>query len=566
MSLTRRDFITGAIGASIGCVPALAACSPTSKTSAESETNSSETAATQGTSYSFEIPPQPIEESEIAETFEADVVVVGGGTAGLCTAVSAQQSGCSVILVSASKAPVSRGGSNHAAYSRVMEENGVPRYDVDRFFRKEFLVGGYTADQRKWFRFYNNSEEAMNWALDVIEPYGGRGILEGSPEGIDETDPMFTPVASHCFVDDEITSPSIGQSILVNALAKTLENEGGSIYWQNIGRQLVRGGVANGTEGRVEAVIAEREDGSYAKYAGKKAVVLATGDFSKDPEMMEKYCPWAIPTLVDVDVIDYDIGLFNGSLMPGDGHKMGLWIGAAWQKNVPNAAMIGGNGVNNFCNQPLLGHTGLMVNIRGERYSNEFACGALSNRNALMQTDGRTFMIWGQNYLEEGGPWYTYPRSHGDAPVSNEQTQEKWDKFVENGAWFKCDTLEELCEKLELPKETLDTIARYNELCEKGVDEDFHKDAQYMIPIKDAPYYGFENSVRFLTVLGGLNTDQYMRVCNAKDEPIPGLYNVGTMVGDFFSSVYTFMAEGSNYGACCLTFGYLTGKYIAENE
>ena len=57
-----------------------------------------------------------------------------------------------------------------------------------------------------------------------------------------------------------------------------------------------------------------------------------------------------------------------------------------------------------------------------------------------------------------------------------------------------------------------------------------------------------------------------MRVCDEDDNPIEGLYNVGTMIGDFYSGYYTFQMEGINYGACCLTFGYLTGKFIASNE
>ena len=69
-----------------------------------------------------------------------------------------------------------------------------------------------------------------------------------------------------------------------------------------------------------------------------------------------------------------------------------------------------------------------------------------------------------------------------------------------------------------------------------------------------------------LTVLGGLNTNADMQVCDAEDSAIPGLYNVGTMVGDMFSGTYTFMIEGANYGMNCVTFGYMTGKHIAENE
>ena len=66
--------------------------------------------------------------------------------------------------------------------------------------------------------------------------------------------------------------------------------------------------------------------------------------------------------------------------------------------------------------------------------------------------------------------------------------------------------------------------------------------------------------------MGGLRTNDNMQVCNEADDPIPGLYNVGTMVGDFYAGYYTFQVEGVNYGATCDTFGYLTGRYIAEHE
>lgn len=555
MGLTRRDFITGAAVGAVGL--GLAGCSPQTVQADAGDT-------TQEAGYSFETPTDPI--TKIAETINADVVVVGGGTSGLCCAAAAAEEGLSVALVSASKAPVSRGGSNHAAYSKVMEKAGVSRYDVDWVFRKELLVGQNTADQRKWYRFYNESEKVMNWAIDLAASYGMDCVLEQTTE-LPATDPYYAPYATHNFINAENPVPGLGQPGFVKGLADYLEKKGGTIYWQNIGRQLVRGGQPNGTFGRVEALIAEREDGTYAQYNASKAVVLATGDFSKDKEMMEKYCPYVLPLLLDMENINYDIGMSTGSLMPGDGHKMGLWVGAAWQNSTPNAAMISGNGATAFCNHPYMGHTGLMVNKKGERYSNEFAPGSLSNRAALSQPEGKAYMIWGQNYLEANAPWPAYPAAKGTPPITNDAEQAIWDKSVSGGAWIKCDTLEELLEKLGLPKEeTLATISRYNELCKKGTDEDFHKQSKYMVPINTPPYYGFLNTVRFLTICGGLRTDQYMHVCDESEAPIPGLYNVGTMVGDMFTGQYTFMMEGANYGACCVTFGYLTGKYIAKNE
>ena len=84
-----------------------------------------------------------------------------------------------------------------------------------------------------------------------------------------------------------------------------------------------------------------------------------------------------------------------------------------------------------------------------------------------------------------------------------------------------------------------------------------------MIPVRDAPFYGMRQEGRFLTVLGGLRTNVNLQVCQGDDTPIEGLYNVGTMVGDFASDTYTFLMEGLNYGSC-ITFGYLLGRDLAK--
>ena len=69
-----------------------------------------------------------------------------------------------------------------------------------------------------------------------------------------------------------------------------------------------------------------------------------------------------------------------------------------------------------------------------------------------------------------------------------------------------------------------------------------------------------------LTVLGGTRTNVDPQVLDAKDEPIDGLFNVGTMIGDFYSGVYTFAMEGMNYGSTCITLPYLLGKDLAVGK
>ena len=63
-----------------------------------------------------------------------------------------------------------------------------------------------------------------------------------------------------------------------------------------------------------------------------------------------------------------------------------------------------------------------------------------------------------------------------------------------------------------------------------------------------------------------MRTNQFMQVCDGGDEPIPGLYNIGTMTGDPLANAYTLQIPGLNLGMNCVAFGYPTGKRIAENE
>ena len=520
-----------------------------------------------GRVWSFEIPPEPI--TDIAEQIDCDLVVVGGGTSGLATALSGVEAGLDTILVSGSTGPVCRGGSNHCTYSRVLQEKGFEKYDVETFYLAERAVNSFRVDDRKWYKFYNNSEESMNWLLDMMEAAGYEAAMEIT--NVDDPDsPTNSPVSSHSFISPEMQMAGVGQTFVVQTLAANIEEKGGRIFWQNIGRQLVRGGVPNGREGRVEGVICEREDGTFAQYNAKKGVVLATGDFSRDKDMMAKYCPWPMG-IIDwegAQVYDYDYGLNPGAgagLFHGDGHKMGLWVGAAWQKIWPCAPMIQGSWI--ASNQPYGTHRGLLMDADGRRYSNEDMGGA-GGAVQVMQRPGCTaYAIWGTNYATDAQPWHSFGQATGDDPVPPEEVIAGWERNVEAGSYVKGDTLEEVIEQLGLPMEqTLATIERYNELAAGGEDLDFHKKAKYLQGITEGPFYGGATGrPDFYTVMGGLRTDDNMRVCTEDDQPIPGLYNVGTMVGDMFANYYNFRMQGHCYGQC-LCFGYLTGKFIAENE
>ncbi len=567
-SVNRRTFLKATAAASATAAIASAASVAPVALAAEEAALTSDVLSKK---WAFEIPPAPIEDAQVAESFEADVVVLGAGVSGLVTAKSAAEQGLSVIVVTASEKPVSRGGSNNAVYSKAMERAGIERESVWDI-QKEIFYASNNVDTKKWYRYYNNSEEAMNWCIDFMEGLGYEcGIERTTP--VDPTSLFAIHESSHGWMTSEVRSPAMGQPFFVEELAKDLEAKGCAIYFKTIGKQLVRGGVANGTEGRVDAVIAQREDGTFAKFVGTKAVVLATGDFSANRDMMAKYCPafydWIDPLAYDSET-NYDAGFQYGGLYKGEGQQMGLWVGAAWQRAYPNCPM--GGILAPGANKSYSTHWGLIVDRNGERFMDEYCVSPVAGVTIRLQDGQEASAIWDTAYAEHTGCWIG---GLTDPPVTEalpEPTPEEqiavWDANVESGAYVKADTLEGVVEALGLPLETtMATVEAYNEMARNGEDTEFHKRADVLHEIKDGPFYGQKTSMKsVLTVLGGLRTNAYMQVCEGDDQPIPGLYNVGTMVGDAFAGNYSFMTCGANYGMNCITFGYLTGRYIAEHE
>ena len=160
MELNRRDFLKGAgavvaLGA-LGTV-GLVGCAPASTSGEDSKATTSDTSALNAetvskTQWSFEIPPEPIADSDIAETFSADVIVVGAGMAGTCCAVSTAEGGLSVILIDAGTKPISRGGSNQAIGTKYQKEMGIDYSPKDALehVKIEQLAGFYSMDKMKW--------------------------------------------------------------------------------------------------------------------------------------------------------------------------------------------------------------------------------------------------------------------------------------------------------------------------------------------------------------------------------------------------------------------------------
>jgi succinate dehydrogenase/fumarate reductase flavoprotein subunit len=310
----------------------------------------------------------------------------------------------------------------------------------------------------------------------------------------------------------------------------------------------------------VTGVIAQDKAGNYIKYIAEKGVVLCTGDYSSDRAMLEKYCP---------QVAD----LYPRSIFPnkdangvctntGDGQKMGLWIGAQMERgpHAPVSHCMGG---------PLNDDAFLLVNVRGERFMNEDNDGQQFTNAMERQPGMKAFQIFDAKWKEQL-PYQGI--SHGmrsslrpSSPLNN---QTGWSSVTteENvvGMAKKADTLEGLAKELGLPAETLvATVKRYNQMARAGKDTDYYKRADRLYPVETPLFYGGSMRPMLLVVMGGLVVDAKCKVCDAKFDPIPGLYAAGNAMGGRFSADYAVIAAGVTHGTA-LTFGRLAGQEAAK--
>ena len=522
--------------------------------------------------WSFEIPPEPIAEDQITETIAADFVVVGAGTSGLMTAMAATEDGVDVIVIASSDKPVSRGGSNAAFNSKLQKELGreFPLEEARDYFQEQFNSGSWRMDQDKWWDFYNYSGEAMDWLMDKMSAHGIQTVIEQTY--IDDTGNMSVPSFSHTFINAENTAAGASRQIAVEAMAEEILAAGGRIDYNTTGEQLEKD-----ADGRICAIIAKNSEGAYVRYAANKGVILATGDFSRDPDMVAKYCPLAL---------QYG----NGGVYDGSGHKMALWAGAAWQKYTPNAPMICSMGDEVmpsrwWASGAGTAFPGLLVNAKGKRYCDENSLYGYSAYPQNVQPGHCAFLIWDDNWVIDSAPWkgdyigspdrdpqemYDVIQTLFTTDAAQSATAEYAGFDASAGTAVKADTIEELAEKLGFEGEALDEflaqVERYNGYCGTKVDEEFHKAERFLLPVKQAPFYGIKNEPYILCVTGGLNTNRQQEVLDADSNPLPGLYAVGTLIGDTFGDIYDFRIWGHNLGMNCVTAGYMLGKRLRRYD
>ncbi len=549
--ISRRKFIQGTAIGAVGLASAgmLAGCSP------KEETPSDGQAGTSTSKWSWETKPDPIPASEIKKTVDTEVLVIGAGLAGTVASLSANEAGAKVVLIDKNDTWAARGGHITAFGTKLQKELGIS-VDYRQVIRRwVYWAQGRCKEDLLWL-FAEKSGACFDWVRDQVEPRGLKiAMWDGYFKGPDYTEYPVT----HFFYQDGTdfmyqngNIEGAGNGVLLPILEEIIKEKGIEIHYKTPAVQLIREG-----DGPVTGIVAG-EAGNYTQYNASKGVIIATGDYASDQEMVERYDPFALQA-------DSQI-YFPNKCNTGDAHKMAMWAGGAMQKVEPHAAVI-------HLESGAQSYAFLHVNALGNRFKNEDVNTQSKSCTKEYEPEGIAWTVYDADGLSQvkqqidagigGGLFYgqTFQRIGTEFDMAAEQ--QVLDLHISNGKVVTANTLEELAEKMGVPVDNfVATVKRYNEIVAAKNDEDYGKRAELLTPIVKAPFYAGKLLSTVLTMVGGLRTNSNLNVLDENDQPIEGLYVAGSAAGDFFANDYPTICPGIGHGRC-ITFGRLAGIIAA---
>ncbi len=501
--------------------------------------------------HSWDTLPEPIPESEIYETLDSDVVIIGGGISGLATAARCAQLGLKCTVLEKFHGLVAHGAHIASVGSRIQRENGV-HIDKKQFARDWMRICGSRVNEDLLWLYINRSEEAFEWLLEC----GGDNV-EAVLFGGNYRGPDFTEYAGTHFLTGKKGGKyrHFGALLICEIMEDVAKSGGAEIIRKTRALQLEK------TDGRVTAVLARGEDAKIRRYRASRGVVLATGDIGGNPEMLEAFSP--------LGLIPVKNGYYPPGLNTGDGHMMGRWAGGEFE-NAPWALSLHLIAYAYYC------FFFLHVNRQGNRFMNEHTWIQAKAIRCLMQPEGDwAYTIFDDKWFDEckklakygGGQFVDSLRAvYGRPWEENNEVRETLDTYISNGLCKKCDTIEQLAEAIEVPVHNLvATVDRYNTLSDIGEDVDYGKRANLLTKINKPPYYALKWGPALLNVFGGLLIDTKMRVLDKAHRPVPGLLAVGNVSGGLYGVDYPLLLSGNSHGRA-LTWARAAAETLKSNE
>lgn len=443
-----------------------------------------------------------------------DLIILGGGLAGMCAAVEAGEQGASVLLLEKQD---ELGGSTvlssgYMAFAETDMQEAAGIKDSTQSLLDDMIEVGGGVNDRKLVEVYGQHQaETYKWLID---------------HGVEFR--TLQAVSGHSIPRGHTIDPHQGIQALYRR-AKELPNV--TIRLNAPARRLLKN-----ESGRIDRVLYESEGESQVALADK-GVLLASGGFAKSEELLKLFAPQLDSAL-----------RIGGQGNHGDGLQM-AWEHGAWVLDLPYLSGTYGfhpTATGAVKSQGLAFYKGgIIVNQLGKRFVNESLSYKLLGNAAFQQPERITYQIWDQTVMDQ---------SVADDPLYD------FELLKRRRLLYQVDTLEELADCIDVPLEVLEeTISRYNEGIQNGADPDFGRKSLTHhygkpTPIEKAPFYAFESTVAMLATYAGIAVNPAGQVVNPYGESIPGLYAAGEITGGFHGSSYM---TGTSLGKAAV-FGRLT--------
>lgn len=482
----------------------------------------------------------------MVERFDAeyDVVVIGGGISGLAAALQAAQDGlrCALLEKEAQTGGSSAFAEGHAAFESDEQEKRNIHVGKVEAYERYLDYSHWRADPAIVSRFVENA------ATSIVKLRNELGVVYDdvqitAPDQPGELRTWHLPEGeiAHVIELQEAEARRRGVDIFLSTPAKQILMEGG----------------------KVAGVVATDSDGQDVTLAAK-AVVVGTGGYAGNPEMVDKYSKYEIgERLINV----------GGPGNTGDGISMLLDAGAVTNRNIGtlllfpfmrDKAIVSETNCAGF--QPYL-----WVDKYGKRFTDEVVGLNFGHAGDMVAglPDAMYWAIIGQEQIRKlvevgndvglGIYINNYAKLPGlAAEIEADGADEKRTNVL------TAPTIEELAAKIDVDPATLEAeVDQYNAFCHDGLDRKFHKEPEYLIPVAEGPFYAVKMETGVMISMGAMRTDDHWRALDKDDSPIPGLYVVGCDAGGLWGESYSLPIPGSANGFS-LTSGWLAADDIAE--
>jgi len=474
------------------------------------------------------------------EIINLDLAIIGSGAAGLAAALTAAEGGTKVGIFEKQR---SLGGASNFfegifAVESEMQRNEYITYSRDEAFKAMMEYNHWRANPRLVRAIVNESAETISWLQKLGVEFK---ITINIPDA---------PRTYHLIKGEGST--------VIKALATAAREKGAQIRLGTTVKQILRQGE------KITGIVAEADEEEFRISA--PAVVVASGGYINNKDWVKKYS-------------GLDLGV---NLIPfGNVDKMGEGIRMAWEVGAAEEGLgilellrmgpLGPETINKGNLMCAVAQPTLWVNERGERFCdesvtfNETSEGNICARykqkcsyNLFDESIKENWLRFGivKNLARENPPGTRLT----NFDVELKSALEKGNKEV-----FVADSIEELAGKIGIDPAALKaTVDEYNRFCDKGHDDLFAKDPQYLQPLTKPKFYAIKAYTGCLGTLGGIKINHRAEVVDKNGKVIPGLYAAGCDAGGMWGDSYSIVTNSGGCSAFALNSGRIAGKSILK--